>query len=260
MNFDDLKRWTSKAALMLAGGIAIGLVTSAPAQAQHRSDHPHDRDYYGRNDIYQLARQNGFHDGVEHGREHRLERKRYDPTGTRHYKDATDGYRSGSEDKNTYKQAYRQGFRTGYDEGYYGNGRSSGYDPSYRDEPYYREDTYRRDDPYYRRDRRERDDRDYEYGGRNYVYRIAQENGYRDGVTHGAEHRSDGKRNNPGTTRHYKDADEGYRSEYGSKDTYKQAYRDGFRRGYDEGYYRGGYGRDNSHSRGNVRNRLPWPF
>lgn len=260
MDLAYLRRPLTKAALTLAMAVGIGLATSAPAQAQHRNDHPHDRDYYGygRNDIYQMARQNGYHDGVEHGREHRLERKRYDPTGTRHYKDATDGYRSGSGDKDTYKQAYREGFRRGYDEGYYGRGRSSGYDPYYQDDPYYGDDRYRRDDPYNRGDRRQ-GDYGY-YGGRNDIYRIAQENGYRDGITHGAEHRSESKRYNPTSTRHYKDADDGYRSEYGSKDAYKQAYRDGFQRGYDEGFRRGGYGRDNDHSRGTVRNRFPWPF
>ena len=255
-----LKRPLRNAALMLAVAVGIGLATSAPAHAQHRSDHPHDRDYYGYdpNDVYQVARQNGFHDGVEHGQDHRLQRKRYDPTGTRHYKDATDGYLSGSGDKNTYKQAYREGFRRGYDEGYYGRGRSSGYD---RDDPYYRDDSYSRNNPYYGDDRRQGDYRDYGYhGGRNDIYRIAQENGYRDGITHGAEHRSEGQRYNPTGTRHYKDADDGYRSEYGNRDAYKQAYREGFRSGYDEGYRRGGYGRENSHSRGSARNRFPWPF
>lgn len=81
----------------------------------------------------------------------------------------------------------------------------------------------------------------YPYGQGRYgynVYQIARDQGYRDGVDHGADHARQGKRYDPQSTRHYKDATSGYRSEYGNKDTYKQAYREGFRRGYDEGYQR----------------------
>ena len=96
----------------------------------------------------------------------------------------------------------------------------------------------------------------------NDVYRIAQDQGYRDGLDHGAEHAREGKRYDPESTRHYKDATSGYRSEYGNKDAYKQAYREGFRQGYDEGYrrYGGRYGRRNSRPIDILGNILRLPY
>lgn len=94
-------------------------------------------------------------------------------------------------------------------------------------------------------------------GGRDSLYRVASEYGYRDGVEHGAEHRREGHRYDYTDPRHYKDATNGYRSEYGSKEAYKQAYREAFRQGYDEGFRgnsRGGYNQRNS------RSRFPFPW
>jgi hypothetical protein len=51
---------------------------------------------------------------------------------------------------------------------------------------------------------------------------------------------------------HYKNADNGSRSEYENKDAYRQAYRDGFNRRYGEcyrGLNNGRYERRNSHIR-----------
>ena len=227
--------------------IGVGIAMSTTVQAQ-----------YGRYgyDIYQIAHDQGYRDGVDHGAEHAREGHRYDPEGTRHYKDATSGYRSSYGSKDAYKSAYRDGFRQGYDEGFrrsggaYGRARGT-------DDPY-----YRNDDPYYRNDPDYRNDRNRDYGRYgNDVYRIAQDQGYRDGVDHGAEHAREGKRYDPESTRHYKDATSGYRSEYGNKDAYKQAYREGFRQGYDEGYrrYGGRYGRRNSRPSDILGNILRWP-
>lgn len=235
--------------LVFSLAVGVGLAMSTTANAQY--------DRYGY-DIYRIARDQGYRDGIDHGAEHAREGHRYDPQGTSHYKDATSGYHSSYGNKDVYKQAYREAFRQGYDEGFrrdsgaYGRSRRSN-DPYYRnDDPY-----YGNDNPYYRNSRNR------DYGGyRNDVYRIAQDQGYRDGVDHGAEHAREGKRYNPESARHYKDANNGYRSEYGNKDAYKQAYREGFRQGYDEGYrrYGGGYGRRNSRSRaidilGNILGR-----
>ena len=216
----------------------IALVAGATASAQYRRERG---GYYGY-DVYQAARDQGYRDGVDHGAEHARDGDRYNPEGTRHYKDATSGYRSGYGSKDAYKQAYREGFLRGYEAGYrqrggYGRGRGS--------DPYYGED-----DPYYRRD-----PGGYGgyggYGRGGDIYRVAEEQGYRDGVEHGAEHAREGKRYDPQTTRHYKDGDNGYRSGYGNKDQYRQVYRDSFRRGYDEGYNRSGgrYGRRNTRGR-----------
>lgn len=242
--------------MLIAFSLLFGatLIASTTAQAQYRNDR------YGRygngNDVYRIAQDQGYRDGIDHGAEHARDRHRFDPEGTSHYKNATEGYRSSYGNKDAYKQAYREGFRRGYDEGFrqnsggyggYDRGRNSGNDPYYRNDggndPY-----YRNNDPYYRNGG-SRDNGGYG----NDIYRIAQEQGYRDGVDHGAEHARNRDRYNPEGTSHYKNADSGYRSEYGNKDSYRQAYREGFKRGYDEGYRGSGnngrYGRRNSRSR-----------
>src|SRR2546425_11270127 len=71
-------------------------------------------------------------------------------------------------------------------------------------------------------------ERDHDYG-RGDIYQVAYDNGYHDGVEHGMEHRSQGQRSNYGSTRHYKDATDGYNRSMGDKDDYKRAYREGFR-------------------------------
>jgi len=219
-------------ALLATGVVAI---VSTTAEAQYRND-----GYYGgyRNDIYRIAAAQGYRDGVEHGAEHARDNDRYNPQGTRHYKDADSGYQHDYGDKDSYKRAYRQGYLRGYDVGYRQNGyngRTRNYDPYYPND----DRDYGRDEDYggYRRDR--------EYGnpgysGRDNVYQIAEEQGYRDGVDHGAEHAQEGHRFDPEGTRHYKDADSGYQHDYGNKESYKRAYREGFRRGYQQGY--GQYG------------------
>lgn len=229
--------WSRHGGLTFAVLSALVIAAGTTAHAQY----PYGRDRYGYGDVYQIAQDQGYRDGVEHGADHARQGRRYDPEGTSHYKDATSGYRSSYGNKDAYKRAYREGFRQGYDEGFNRFGGSStrsgnrgGYDPYYRN-----------DDPYYRN----RNDGHGGYG--TDIYGIAQDQGYRDGVDHGADHARQGKRYDPQATSHYKDATSGYRSEYGNKDAYKQAYREGFRRGYDEGYrrYGGGSGRRNSRNR-----------
>ena len=241
MRFENSRSAATKIILSLSLIIGFGLAASSTTQAQYRNDRS-----YGY-DVYRMAGEQGYRDGVDHGAEHAREGKRYSPESARHYKDATAGYRSEYGNKDAYKQAYREGFRQGYDVGYGrgGYGRTGSNDPYYRNDPY----NGRGDGRYGRRD-------DYGRYGGNDVYRIAGEQGYRDGVDHGAEHAREGKRYNPESARHYKDADSGYRSEYGNKEEYKRIYREAFRRGYDEGFRRdasGGYRRDDRSRRiGNI--------
>ena len=244
MRSSKLGRGIVGAVLGVAVTLVIGMA-GATARAQYR-DYGQDRYGYG-GDVSRIAYDQGYRDGIQHGEEHRGEGHRYDYAETRHYKDATSGYRSGYGSKDAYKQAYRDGFRRGYDVGYRGD--SGGYDdnPYYRNDPY-REAPYYRNDPYYRSGGYGRYEGD--------IYQMADDQGYRDGIQHGQEHRYQGHRYDYAETRHYKDADSGYRSSYGSKEAYKQAYREGFRRGYDEGY--GSGGRYGDYGRG--RSRIRWPF
>lgn len=79
----------------------------------------------GYNNVYRIAQQNGYNDGLRKGEEDARERHN-NPTGTSEYKHATNGYSSSYGNKDAYKQAYRQAFLQGFDEGqarYYNNGR-----------------------------------------------------------------------------------------------------------------------------------------
>ncbi len=108
------------------------LLSNSAAQAQYRDNRGYGRNGgYGnnggyRNDIYRIAQQNGYNDGLRKGEEDARERHN-NPQGTSEYKRATNGYDSRLGRKDDYKQAYRQAFLQGFDEaqnnGYYNNGR-----------------------------------------------------------------------------------------------------------------------------------------
>jgi hypothetical protein len=99
-----------------------------------------------------------------------------------------------------------------------------------------------RDD--YRYDR----DRDYRYDDLQSGLRIAHEIGYQDGAQVAREDAWHGKPFNPYPRGKYRNADRGYRHEYGSKNEYRERYADGYRDGYRSAFRRyhghGGYGYD----------------
>lgn len=75
------------------------------------------------------------------------------------------------------------------------------------------------------------------YGrGYNSATRLGYDQGYRDGLDKGLQDYRKGRR--PDLRRHgrYKDADHGYKRQYGPKAEYRHAYREGFVSGYREGY------------------------
>ena len=78
--------------------------------------------------------------------------------------------------------------------------------------------------------------RDYRYG-RDF-YRIAQEQGFRDGQWEGENRARSGRSYDPYGTRSYKKATDGYDSRMGPKGEYQRAYREGYLRGYNEGFRR----------------------
>lgn len=95
----------------------------------------------------------------------------------------------------------------------------------------------------YNQDRRDdrRDDR-YDRNGnsRREMYRVAQQNGFRDGQAQGRDDRRDRDRYNPQKAKDYKRATNGYDSRWRDKDDYKRAYRQAFIEGYNQSYNRGG--------------------
>ena len=64
--------------------------------------------------------------------------------------------------------------------------------------------------------------------------------GYADGFEKGIDDGRDRDRYDPVRHRDYRNADDGYHREYGSKQAYENNYRAGFRQGYEEGYRDGG--------------------
>jgi hypothetical protein len=116
----------------------IGAVASSTAQAQYPGSYGRDRDYrddryrrddrygrYGNNNIYQIARQQGYSSGLNTGAADAQRGKSYDPQRSRYWKNATDGYNSSYGNKGQYKQIFRDAFVQGYREGYQ---RYAGYD------------------------------------------------------------------------------------------------------------------------------------
>lgn len=135
MQLNKLTRLMAGAVIMFA----ITVAASIAAQAQYPGG-------YG-NDVYRMAEEQGYRDGYAHGADHARQGRRYDYAGTSHYRDATNGYRSGYGNKDAYKQTYRNGFVRGYEAGYRSTGAYNA--PSNRNNPYYGNDPYYRNGPYY---------------------------------------------------------------------------------------------------------------
>lgn len=81
---------------------------------------------YGRNrgygNVYQIAADRGYQDGISTGQQDAYRGQSYDPQRSHYYRNADDGYSSSYGNKNAYRQAYRNGFVQGYHDGYRNNG------------------------------------------------------------------------------------------------------------------------------------------
>ncbi|HEV2021039.1 MAG TPA: hypothetical protein VGQ94_00770 [Terriglobales bacterium] len=155
--------------------------------------------------------QQGYNDGFHHGREDRDRRAGYDYQGD-DYQRADRGYDPNYGDRNQFVAAYREGYQAGYDDGY--NGRNA------RPSDAYGRGGYGRDD----RNGRER------YGSNN----VAYNNGYRDGIEGAQKDIRKNKRLDFNDHDWYRNADHGYSSRYGNKESYRQQYRQGYEAGYRE--------------------------
>jgi hypothetical protein len=82
------------------------------------------------------------------------------------------------------------------------------------------------------------------------IVRIAEAQGYNDGLREGANAIRSRKRYNPYGEKKYRKGTNGYKSRFGNKSTYKRIYRQAFVRGYNDAYYRG--------NRGVRQNRRGW--
>ena len=154
----------------------------------------------------------GYREGIQQGENDG--RRGGDPQAERNriYRDADAGYSRGYGNRDAYRNEFRRGFTDGYREGF-NRFRNTGFGQGRRD----------------RRDPR--------------VLRGYQDpafaRGYSDGWEKGADDRRDRDRYDPLRHGDYRDGDDGWSREYGSRDAYKNNYRAGFRQGYEEGYRNG---------------------
>ena len=81
------------------------------------------------------------------------------------------------------------------------------------------------------------------YGSYRYGERVAYDNGYRDGIKAGENDGRRGRRYEPSRHGDWRDADDGFRREYGDHNLYRRNYRVGFEQGYSQAYRRSDNGR-----------------
>jgi hypothetical protein len=152
-------------------------------------------------DAAQRGYDQGYRDGFNHGREDRDRRSDYDYQSD-DYRRADRGYDRDSGD--------REQFASGYREGY--NGRNQ------------------RSDDAHDRGRYGHDNR---HEPRGDGYRdAAHDTGYRDGIEGAQKDIRKNKRFDFNDHDWYRDADHGYSSDYGDKESYRRSYRQGYEAGY----------------------------
>jgi hypothetical protein len=182
------------------------------------ADHK-DRYHAGALDARQHGYEHGYRDGFHEGVKDRDHRNKFKPDA----KDADAGYENYMGSKGDYKDGYRSGFNSGYEDGFYNRPPRFSevygpYDEVYRS----RGSADRYDDIYVQR----------RWGAADVAYDI----GYRDGLSAGTDDFSRRHNARPEDQHDYKEADHGYRSDYGDKALYRQQYRNGFLQGYQDAY------------------------
>jgi hypothetical protein len=182
-------------------------------------------DYYHRGGNVAQTRQygydSGFRDGEKRGRHEGRENDPYDYH-TPDWRQATRGYKSWMGPVNAFQNGYQQGYADGFRSGFISER------PGWRDRDGDRDDRYR--DNGYRGNGY--------YGGHQgngsygYDSRIGYNTGYQDGVTMAREDQYKNKPFNPNPRARFGGRDNGYRREYGDKNSYRSEYADGYRAGY----------------------------
>jgi hypothetical protein len=280
MKFNDSIKKLSSIAMAFMMLLGVGVMANAQsAYGQYRQDdrYRNQDDRYGRygdDDRVRWTKDRtreyafllGYHQAYSESRDLRERGYRGSFKDVPGYRNDTNGFLTWMGYRDDYRDRYRRGYEDGFKDAQnlrerrydrddvervlgarlkdvYGNGND------YDDDRWGRGRNDRngrdRDDRY----GRDRDDRNGRYN-RQEIIRIAQQNGYQDGLRRGQEDRRYNRGNSSDRANEYRDGLKGYRSEYGDRNAYQQGYRDGFRRGYDEGYR-------NSNNNG----RWPrWPF
>lgn len=172
------------------------------------------------------AFERGYREGIERGAEDARRGRQFEVERDSVYRSGDRGYNSRNGDRDWYRNEFRRGYASGYRSGYNNvrdDGRYRGNDRIYQG---------RRDGVY-----------DRGPGRRSGYQEPAFARGYSDGWEKGIDDRRDRDRYDPSRHGDYKDGDNGYDRNYGSKDAYKNNYRAGFRQGYEDGYRGSSYRR-----------------
>jgi hypothetical protein len=203
------------ALLLLLG---VGFATPACASQLYGYDGA-PRGSYER-DIERRAYDTGYREGVQQGENDVRRGRDFSYSSHNEYRDADDGYRRGTIDRDMYRRSFRSGFQTGYNESYNRYARA------------YPRDSYPRSVPYPSQG-------GIVYPSNRGVFRSpAADIGYRDGVEAGRNDAHDRNRYDPVRAKRYREGDHDYNGRYGSRDDYKREYRSAFEQGYREGYGR----------------------
>jgi hypothetical protein len=109
MNSNYLTKNLARILLGLSLVIGIVVVSNTAAQAQWGRE---------RRDMYRMAQDRGYEDGLTVGSEDARRGEGYNPERSRFYRDATHGYEPSYAGGGAYRQAYRDAFLRGYEEGY----------------------------------------------------------------------------------------------------------------------------------------------
>jgi hypothetical protein len=220
----------------LAISLLLGLNGGALAQGPGGQDRNGDRDsQYGASlDARQHGYEHAYRDGADQGRQDRSNRAAYSLNKSS-YQNGARNYEPFMGSRGEYMRGYREGYKAGYDDTYYG--RPVRYSQIYGrrandNQPQTRDDVYAAR-PWSSAD-------------------MANDVGYRDGVTAGQQDRARNVRSNYQSSDIYMNADLGYRPSYGDRDAYRQHFRDSFTRGYQDGYGQSNeYGQSNGYERPN---------
>lgn len=221
-----------------AAALALAL-SATPAHAQWGRVFGQDRDDYRYGNARQVAYDNGYREGMDHGQKAARDRKPFDLEREKDYRNADEGYRREYGNKDRYRQDFRRGFAEGYRAAYDRYGYNGGYGGNYpgdrgRAHP-------RGNGTYYPNDGRV-------YGGvygapgsggygYGYGTQAAFDNGLNDGSQKGQEDARNGKSFDPTRHKWYRSANRNYNDRLGiSKNAYENEYRRGFQQGYDQAY------------------------
>jgi hypothetical protein len=188
--------------------VAVIALTAVPAEAQWREG-------WGNGGGYDV----GYRDGARAGRDDARDGRGFEYQRHRDYRSADGGSRSRDGRRGAYADQYRAGFVAGYRDAFYaGSGRGAGVG---RRPPIPRAGNY-------------------PGAGRGRFPGVSDDiglsNGFEEGYKRGLDDGRDGDRYDPRRHGRFRDADQGYRREYGPKGVYEASYRRGFERGYEQGY------------------------